>query len=326
MDLLVLGGTAWLGRAIAQSAQHAGFDVTCAARGTGPAPEGVEMVRIDRDDDDGLQPLLSRHWDAVVDVSRHPGQVRRAVRDLTTDHWVYISSGNVYARFDMTDQHESSPTVPPLEGDVMTTMRDYGAAKVACEDAVRAADATATIIRAGLIGGPGDWSGRSGYYPWRFSHPTGEDVLVPPDPSQPVALIDVEDLADFVVLMAEDMIDKTMNATGRATTVGAVIDASREVAGSTATPRPVPAETLADAGIEAWMGTPSLPLWLDDADWRGFATLSSTRADSYGLVTRPLAETLARALDYEEQRAEPRHAGLTDDEERSLRALLDASA
>ena len=88
----------------------------------------------------------------------------------------------------------------------------------------------------------------------------------------------------------------------------------------------MPAETLADAGIEAWMGTPSLPLWLDDADWRGFATLSSTRADSYGLVTRPMAETLARALDYEEQRAEPRHAGLTDDEERSLRALLDASA
>ena len=326
MGLLVLGGTAWLGRAVAQSAQHAGCDVTCAARGTGPAPHGVEMVRIDRDHDEGLQPLLSRHWDAVIDVSRQPGQVRRAVRDLTTDHWVYISSGNVYAQFDTTDQHESSPTVPPLEGDVMTTMRDYGAAKVACEDAVRAADATATIIRAGLIGGPGDWSGRSGYYPWRFSNPTGEDVLVPPDPTQPVALIDVEDLADFVVLMAEDMIDKTMNATGRATTVGAVIDASREVAGSTATPRPVPAETLADAGIEAWMGTPSLPLWLDGPDWRGFATLSSTRADSYGLVTRPMAETLARALDYEEQRAEPRHAGLTDDEERSLRALLDASA
>lgn len=326
MGLLVLGGTAWLGRAVAQAAQHAGFDVTCAARGTGRAPAGVEMVRVDRDDDDGLQPLLSRHWDAVIDVSRHPGQVRRAVRDLTTDHWVFISSGNVYARFDTPDQHESAATVPPLEGDVMTSMVDYGAAKVACEEAVRSAQATATIIRAGLIGGPGDWSGRSGYYPWRFGNPTGDDVLVPPDPTQPVALIDVDDLAEFVVQMADDMIDKTMNATGRTTTVGAVVDAAREVAGSTATPRPVPAEALAGAGIGSWMGTPSLPLWVDDPAWRCFATLSSTRADSYGLVTRPLTETLARALAYEEERTEPRHAGLTDDEERSLRALLDASA
>lgn len=326
MGLLVLGGTAWLGHAVASAAHDAGFDVTCAARGSGPVPEGVELVRVDRDEDDGLAALRDVHWDAVVDVSRHPGQVRRAVRDLTTDHWVFISSGNVYAEFDAPDQHESSPTLPPLEGDVMPDLSAYGAAKVACEEAVRSAEASATILRAGLIAGPGDVTGRGGYYPWRFAHPTGHDVLVPPDPTQPAAMIDVDDLADFVVLMSEDMIDKTMNVTGRVTTVGAVVEAAREVAASGATPRPVPAEILEEAGVGAWMGTPSLPLWVDDPSWRHFPSLCSTRASSYGLVTRPLEQTLERALAYEEARTEPRQAGLTDDEERAVRALLDERA
>ena len=77
----------------------------------------------------------------------------------------------------------------------MRTQADYGAAKVACEQVIQEADSECMIIRPGLLGGAGDESGRSGYYPWRFAHPTGDDVLVPPDLTFPVALIDVEDLA-----------------------------------------------------------------------------------------------------------------------------------
>src|SRR4051794_21430396 len=99
MELLVLGGTAFLGRAIARTAVQRGHSVTCAARGTAPAPEGTAFVVVDRDEDAGLRPVSGRTWDAVVDVSRQPGQVRRAVRDLRTHHWVLISSTNVYARF-----------------------------------------------------------------------------------------------------------------------------------------------------------------------------------------------------------------------------------
>ena len=105
--------------------------MTCAARGTARAPDEARFVKVDRDTEDGLKPVGDRIWDAVVDVSRHPGQVRRAVRDLRTRHWVFVSSLNVYANFDRPDQSEDAPLVEPLSGDVMEDMAMYGAAKVA---------------------------------------------------------------------------------------------------------------------------------------------------------------------------------------------------
>ncbi len=325
MDILILGGTALLGRAIAEAALRSGHTVTCAARGTAPAPEGTSFVTVDRDDDDGLSPVADRIWDAVVDVSRHPGQVRRTVRDLRTRHWAFISSLNVYATFDRREQSEDSPVLAPLTGDVMEDMSAYGAAKVACEDIVRAADAPATIIRSGLISGPGDTSGRSGYYPWRFAHPTGADVLVPDDPTFPCALIHVDDLAEWTVHAATHRLDGTFNATGPTVALGDVLTTAARVAHSDVAARPVPAAVLAAQGISAWMGSPSLPLWIDDPEWRFFATADSSAAIRAGLRTRPLEDTLADALAFENLRTGPRPAGLSDDEERALRAALAAS-
>lgn len=326
MEILILGGTAFLGRAIAVAAMRAGHAVTCAARGTAPAPEEAAFVVVDRDAEDGLAPLAERTWDAVIDVARHPGQVRRAVRDLRARHWVFISTGNVYAKFDRLEQREDAPLLEPLVGDVMESMETYGAAKVACEDAIRAADATATIIRSGLIAGAGDASGRSGYYPWRFAHPTGHDVLVPDDPTFPCAFIDVDDLAEWVVRVAAQGIDGTFNATGPTVPLEDVLAAAARVAHSDAVARPVPAEMLTAQEISAWMGPKSLPLWIDDPDWRFFATLDSSAARHAGLRTRPYEKTLAAALEYEKRRLEPRAAGLTDDDERAVREHLDHAA
>jgi 2'-hydroxyisoflavone reductase len=321
MELLLLGGTRFLSRAIAGTARDRGIRVTCLARGTAPVVAGVALVVADRDDEDGLRPVRDRHWDAVVDVSRQPGQVRRAVRDLTTEHWVFVSSGNVYARFDQLEQDETSETVDPLVGEVMADMSEYGPAKVACELAVRSGPAPATLVRSGLIGGPGDWSGRSGYYPWRFAHPSGPDVLVPPDLDFPCALIDVDDLASWIVHAAQRRVEGTFNATGQTTTLGDLLAVARRVAGSAVPARPVPAATLQRADVSSWMGPRSLPLWIDDADWRYFATMNTTAARAHGLTTRPLEQTLARALRYEQTRDQPRQAGLTDDDEALLRTL-----
>lgn len=65
----------------------------------------------------------------MIDVSRHPVQVRRAVRDLQTHHWVFVSSLNVYASFDLPEQSEEAAIIEPLSGDVMKDMSMYGAAK-----------------------------------------------------------------------------------------------------------------------------------------------------------------------------------------------------
>lgn len=322
-----------LGRRVVRAALERGHDVTCAARGTSPVPDGAKLIRLDRDRDDGLLPLSGgdEEWDTIVDVTRQPGHARRAVRDLRARHWVFVSSGNVYARFDRPEQAENADLVAPLVDDVLHDMGAYGQAKVACESAFQGArrpdgtDAPLLIVRAGLIGGDGDWSGRSGYYPWRFAHPSGDDVLVPPDPDFPVAMIDVEDLAAWIVESAERRLNGVFNATGDTHTLAQFLDVARRVADSRAVARHVDAAALASAGIGAWMGTPSLPLWIDDADWRWFATLNTAAARAAGLRTRPLADTLAAALEYENRRDVPRATGLTDEQEHALRRRLAGS-
>ena len=320
--MLVLGGTAWLGRTVAQEALARGHDVTCLARGSADPPPGAAFVRADRDLDDGLAAVAVEPWDAVVDVTRHPGHARRAVRDLTTSHRVLVSTGNVYAAFDALEQGEESPLRDPLDGDLMTDMEVYGEAKVACENAVRGSGGPAAIVRSGLIGGPGDWSGRTGYWPWRFAHPVGERVVVPDDPEFPCAIVDVRDLAAFLVGAAEQRLDGTYNATGPTTPLGDVLAAAAGVAGSPAVPLAVDRERLAELGVGAWMGPASLPLWIDDDDWRGFATMDTTRARAAGLVTRPLEETLRDTLAFEETRSTPRAAGLDDDDERRVQEAV----
>ncbi len=322
MRMLILGGTALLGRATAGEAAALGHDVTCLARGSSAPPDGVEFIQADRDLDDGLAQVAATPWDAVIDVSRQPGHVRRAVRDLTTPHRVFVSSGNVYSNFSTVDQDEDAGLLPPLDGDVMESMESYGPAKVACEDAVRGSRSSWTIVRSGLIGGPGDTSGRTGYWPWRFAHPTGIDVIAPDQLDFPCAIIDVRDLAAWIVHCAEMRVQGTYNATGPTVTLELVLAMSAGVARSDATVRPVSVERLRELGVQGWMGPMSLPLWIDDLDWRGFATMNSERARREGLLTRPLDETLADTLTYEDAREDTRQAGLTDDEERRVRDAL----
>jgi nucleoside-diphosphate-sugar epimerase len=201
-------------------------------------------------------------------------------------------------------------------------MEVYGEAKVSCENAVRDADGTASIVRSGLIGGPGDWSGRTGYWPWRFAHPVGERVVVPDDLDFPCAIIDVRDLAAWLVTAAEDRLDGTFNATGPTTPLREVLATSARVAGSSATVLPVGRDRLEELGVGAWMGPASLPLWIDDADWRGFATMGTARARAAGLTTRPLEQTLRDTLAFEETRTVPRAAGLDDDDERRVQEAV----
>src|SRR5690349_4964986 len=214
MRLLILGGTQFLGRAIAAHACASGHDVTCAARGiAGAAPPGARFIRIDRDDPEGLAPLAGEAFDAVVDVSRHPGPVRRAVEALKprAGHWTFVSTVSVYADNGTPGQRADTaplraPTAPDVEH---CTDETYGAAKVACEQAV---GANAFICRAGLIAGPEDPTGRFTYWPVRLAR--GGEVLVAASPDDAVQLIDVRDLARWIVLAAETGLTGTFDAIG----------------------------------------------------------------------------------------------------------------
>ena len=325
MRILVLGGTAWLGHTFAAAAQEAGHHVTCVARGDA-VPPGVHLVRADRDQDSALAPLAEERWDAVVDVARQPGHVRRAVRDLreAASRYIFVSTGNVYATQEGLGADEDAALSPPLDGDVMTTMDEYGPAKVACEDAVLEAFGAdrSVIARAGLIGGPGDPSGRTSYWVQRFAHPSNDagTVLVQDAPDLPTAQIDVRDLAEWLLLTAVEQRSGIFNAMGHPVPFPEYIATAQSVTGHTGAVVAAPEKWLLERGVGQWSGERSLPLWLADRTWYGMNARSNARAVAAGLRFRPLRDTLADTLAHDVlPLAEgPLGAGLTDAEETFL--------
>lgn len=321
MRILVLGGTAWVGRTTAEIARDLGHEVTCLARGSAPFPAGVRVVRGDRTEAaayDGLGEV-----DRVVDVARHPGQVRTAVDALAgrCGSYVFVSSGNVYADHSRFGADERAPLLPPLGAEAMASMAEYGEAKVACETRIAAAFPAAHVLaRAGLIGGPGDDSGRTSYWPWRFARNATDPVLVPADADAPTQVVDVRDLATWLVQTSGW---GAFNVTGDVTPLGEHLAAARAVAGHTGELVPASRDWLAARDVTPWMGPRSLPLWgTDEPGWEAFAAVSNARAVADGLRLRPLLDTLTDTLAWARGVERPWAAGLTDAEEGALLAEL----
>lgn len=289
-------------------------------------PDGVVSVLADRDRPDAYKAVTDREWDAVVDVSRQPGQVRQAVAALRerAAFFLFVSTLNVYADVGTPGQDESAPLLPALEGDVMESEETYGEAKVACEEAVVQGFGAerCMLARVGLIGGPGDTSGRSGYWPWRFARPAGDDkTVLALDPSGLHAqLVDVRDLALWLVEVAEQRLAGAYNVTGETTPLADLLAVAREVAGHTGPVVEADRAWLQEQGVRPWMGKRSLPLWLPLPEYAGFATRENRAARAAGLRLRPLRETLADTLAWElaEGPGSDRAAGLSDDDERAL--------
>ena len=327
MRILVLGGTAWLGREVAVHARDAGHEVVCVARGeSGDPADGVRLVTADRDRPDALDPLAGERWDAVVDVSRQPGHVRRAAQALAeVPHFVFVSTANVYEDSTTPGQDESSGLREPLGSDVMGSMEEYGAAKVACEQAVQDVyGERSTIARAGLIGGPGDWSDRSGYWPSRCAAPSNPDgdVLAPDVRDLPTAVIDARDLAAWLLLCATERVGGAYNACGPVVPLGEHLAVARATAGHTGEVVWADPDWLREHDVHEWMGPRSLPLWLPD-DSLALGSLRGDKAYAAGLAPRPLEGTLADTTTWRRQDPNrPWRSGLTDDEERELLQAL----
>lgn len=321
----MLGGTAWLGGEIVREAVRRGHEVTALARGTAAVPEGAESVRADRDVLGAYDGVAQRDWDAVVDVAREPGHVRGAVASLAARvrHWVFVSSCSVYEPRPDLHTDESAPLLRAYQGDLMTDLEQYGAAKVAGEEAVRAAfgDDRAFIARPSLIGGPGDPSQRSSYWPGRFAHPSNPrgHVLVPDAPDVLAQLADVRDVAAFLVDAAERRHPGTANVGGETITFAEHLAAAQRAAGWSGGLVAADEDWLAEHGVDYWAGPRSLPLWLRGEDL-ALNSHDTTRAEMLGLRRRPLEDTLRDAAAWEAEHPTPgdRRAGLTDDDERAL--------
>ena len=322
-NVLVLGGTAWLGREVAAAAVARSHDVACLARGeSGDVPDGVALVRADRDDPSSYDDLTTRRWDTVVDVTRQPGHARKAVLTLgaQAEHWTLVSTGNVYADL-AHPMHEDDALRDPLSDD-HASPELYGEGKVACEESVSALPKH-LILRAGLLGGPGDPSDRAGYWVARFTAAGDEPVLVPDVPGTDVQVLDVRDLASFIVDAALRGVSGVMNVAGLSSTLTDFLSTSADVAGHTGVAVGASVDWLLEHDVQPWMGERSLPLWLPD-EALGMAAMDTARAAAAGLQRRPLVETLADTLLDERARGldRERRAGLTRDDELDLLARL----
>lgn len=167
-------------------------------------------------------------------------------------------------------------------------------------------------VRPGLIGGPGDTSDRHGYYVSRLALASGDPVLVPAVLDQPMQVIDVRDLATWVVDAAIEGVTGTVHGAGERTTVGAILDLSAQVAGSTGPRVSADPDWLRGKDVQEWMGPRSLPLWLP-ASHHGMGMMDVSRALGLGLRCRPITQTLRDVLDDELRRGlgRQRSAGLT---------------
>jgi 2'-hydroxyisoflavone reductase len=328
MRILVLGGSVFLSRAVAADAVGRGHNVTCVTRGrSGEVPDGTRHVVWDRADDVPGD-LAAEDFDAVVDVSRTPSHVRKAVAAWPAAHWVFVSTINVYADNATPDPGTDGPLVEAIEED--RDLREhpdaYGPMKVSCENAVVDGAERSLVVRPGLIVGPGDPTGRYGYWPERLAEATsGARVLAPADPSDRVQLIDVRDLAEWIVRCIEDGTTGVYDGIGPATPAGEVL--AQTAAGVNGSPELVwtGQEFLAAQEVEPWMGAEALPLWLPRPDYDGMITHRFDLSAAAGLRVRPFAETARDTLAWLRENPDAPRTGMTRDREAELLAAWDAA-
>jgi 2'-hydroxyisoflavone reductase len=331
MRMLIFGGTVFVGRAIAAEAVGRGHDVVCATRGrSGPLPDGAQLLRVDRDAPDALEPLAGEQFDAVVDTSimsyRWVADALRVLADQA-GHWTFVSSISVYADTVTPGQRPGAPVLEPRP--VHATLADragdpelYGAVKVASENAVlEAFGERAFVVRPGLISGAGDHTDRFGYWPMRFAR--GGRVLVPDDPQLLTQYIDVQDLAAWVVDASEQRLGGVFDGIGPAAPLSEVLPGIAEAVGFEGELVRATPEQLTAAGVNVWAGPRSLPLWLGP-DLYGMTSHDAQPALDAGLRVRTLAEAAAAALEHERLLGvdRPRSSGLTPAEEAEVLAEL----
>jgi len=324
MNLLILGGTVFLGRTIVECARDRGHAVTLFNRGKSAPQLFPDAKQLHGDRDGHLDALVGQRFDACIDTCGFvPRIVRQSAQFLSSlvDRYVFVSSLSAYADLSPkgTDEDGALGTLDDSATEIVTG-ETYGPLKAACEREVADAfDERAVLVRPGLIVGPYDPSDRFTYWPWRVDR--GGQILSPGRPERGIQLIDVRDLAGWILDLLEAGVAGAYNAvsTPDAITMSALLHACREAASNEGQLIWVSDDFLVRADVTAWT---ELPLWIPEKDpaARGFFRFRNDRAVAAGLRFRPLEETVRDTVAWVRTRS-PDHAwrgGLANEKEREI--------
>ncbi|NQX58538.1 NAD-dependent epimerase/dehydratase family protein [Paenibacillus qinlingensis] len=318
MNILILGGTKFLGRAMTEAALTNGHEVTLFHRGLHDAAAFPHVQHILGDRNTDLAKLQGREWDAVVDTSGYEPESVMAASEILkkhAKHYTFISTISAYADLKQVQLDETA-AVLSLEEAADPGQR-YGALKAQCEQVVQAAfPSGALILRPGLIVGPYDASDRFTYWPARFQR--GGDVLVPLPKERKLQFIDVRDLAAWTIGLIEQGVTGTIHASGSDYSMEEVVEACRSNDNAIETTLTwVPEEFLIEQEVGPWM---ELPLWLPSDNLIGMLQLNNAKAFNSGLTTRALVDTVkdTRAWDQSRGAEIVRLAGLKPEREKQL--------
>lgn len=317
--LLILGGTGFIGPWQVRYALERGHEVTIFNRGRS-APgmfDGVEELFGDRAEPD-LSALEGRTWDAVIDNSASRSDAPMWVRDSANllrdaaEQYLFISTRSVYRDLSMVPATVDAPVYTP---DTTPGWSDgepypYGLAKALAEEEARSAfGERTTVVRPGLIVGPGDETDRFTYWPVRIEH--GGEILAPGDPEGArVQVIDVRDLCEWVVRLCEDGTYGTFMGIGpeNGRSIGEMLYG---IAGVTTTPLTwtwVDREFLLEHGVRPYA---ELPVWRPPTPgYEGFSRFDLSREVAAGLTFRSLADTATATLAYHHERSAARREDL----------------
>jgi len=305
VQLLVIGGTRFAGRAFVEQAVRRGHDVAVFHRSVSEPEDfpAVEHLHGDRDGQLGL--LRGRSWDAVLDTCAY---VPRAVREASAvlqdaaGHYILVSTLSVHPDDMPAGSTERAAThQPPFPQTETVTDQTYGPLKMACEHAATTAFADrCLIIRPGYIVGPHDPSDRFTFYLRRAAN--GGEMAAPGPPDAPLQVIDARDLAAFMLgrIEAADSGVFGVVGPGERIVMRDMLDTARDVAAADTTFTWVSEEFLDAAGDQAqeWF-----PMW--EPQFPGAHTYDAAKAVAAGLRCRPFAQTVADTLAWDQQRGQP---------------------
>jgi 2'-hydroxyisoflavone reductase len=321
LRILILGGTGNIGPYFVRAAVARGHHVSVFSRGITQAifPANVERLIGDRSKD--LASTTNRDWDAVIDVATFgPGWVRslgEAIRDRTK-HYTFVSTLSVYDNPSANNQTDEDSPVLSYGGSadpysIEENAEHYGALKVLCEmEAQKQFAGRTVVLRPGFIAGPDETHGVLTF--WAARGGMGGELLAAGEPSTPVQYIDVRDMAEWTVRLAERQVTGIYNA------VSPIHDLARVIGAAVSASTPsgvtwVHSEWLATQRGPGNWGT--LRFW--EMNEGHITRMSNARAVASGLTCRPVRTTLADTLAWYRQQPAEAQAVLNAGFERDAR-------